>query len=289
MRRFQGLRMDKTKGKPATGEYDVAAFVWPSFTGNEPRTRMFWPDGEGEWQTVRTSASRFPGHAWPQPPLWGYCNEADPRVMEMQIDAAAGHGINVFIYDWYWYDGGPFLEQCLNDGYLGARNNDRVKFYLMWANHDVTHLWDKRISRVGGNVIWRGAIDRREFEVIDRRWIERYFTHYNFRGYRRDARSSAEALVNPAPEWEWVAADTTLAYFPQVSIGWDNNPRFGELQPDTQVSTPEQFREALVQARAYADCQPRRLFGFFSRSPSFLSKRRFKQLGCVRHAAHSTS
>jgi len=42
---------------------------------------------------------------------------------------------NVFIFDWYWYDGMPFLEGCLNDGYLKARNNNRVKFYLMWANH----------------------------------------------------------------------------------------------------------------------------------------------------------
>jgi hypothetical protein len=160
--------------------YDVAAFVWPSYTGDEPRTRMFWPEGNGEWETVRRATAKFPGHNWPRRPLWGYCNEADPRVMEMQIDAAADHGVNVFIYDWYWYDGRPFLEQCLNNGYLGARNNHRVKFYLMWANHDVTHLWDKRIAHVGGNVIWRAALDRREFEVIGRRWIEKYFTHPSY-------------------------------------------------------------------------------------------------------------
>ena len=34
-------------------------------------------------------------------------NEADPYVMEMEIAAAADHGVNVFIYDWYWYDGRP--------------------------------------------------------------------------------------------------------------------------------------------------------------------------------------
>jgi hypothetical protein len=161
--------MDNTASRPEHGEHDVAAFVWPSFTGNEPRTLVFWPDGEGEWQTVRACTSRFPGHVWPRRPLWGYCNEADPRVMEMQIGVAADHGVNVFIYDWYWYDRRPFLEQSLNDVYLKARNNDRVKFYLMWANHDVTHLWYKRISGVGGDVIWRGAIDRREFEIIARR------------------------------------------------------------------------------------------------------------------------
>ena len=34
--------------------------------------------------------------------LWGYVNEADPYVMEMEIQAAVDHGVNVFIYDWYW-------------------------------------------------------------------------------------------------------------------------------------------------------------------------------------------
>ena len=34
---------------------DVAAFVWPSYTGDEPRTRIFWPDGIGEWQTVKAA------------------------------------------------------------------------------------------------------------------------------------------------------------------------------------------------------------------------------------------
>ena len=36
-------------------KYDVAAFVWPSYTGDEPRTRMFWPEGYGEWQTVHNA------------------------------------------------------------------------------------------------------------------------------------------------------------------------------------------------------------------------------------------
>ena len=33
--------------------------------------------------------------------------------MEMPIEAAVRHGVNVFIYDWYWYDNRPFLENCL--------------------------------------------------------------------------------------------------------------------------------------------------------------------------------
>ena len=33
-------------------KYDIAAFVWPAYTGTEPRSRLFGPEGIGEWQTV---------------------------------------------------------------------------------------------------------------------------------------------------------------------------------------------------------------------------------------------
>lgn len=160
-------------------KYDIAAYIWPAYTGDEPRTRMFWPDGYGEWQTVRDAKRLFPEHRWPRKPLWGYVNEADPYVMEMEIEAAAAHGVNVFIYDWYWFDNRPFLEQCLDNGYLKARNNDKVKFYLMWANHTATTLWDKRTSD-NQIPIWDGAVDRRTFEFIVHRTIEKYFSHPSY-------------------------------------------------------------------------------------------------------------
>ena len=116
-------------------KYDVAAYIWPAYTGDEPRTRMFWPEGIGEWQSVKNVADTMPfkpaGYIWDRKPLWGYVNEADPYVMEMQIEAAVDHGVNVFIYDWYWYDNRPFLENCLNDGFLKAKNRDKMKFFIM--------------------------------------------------------------------------------------------------------------------------------------------------------------
>jgi hypothetical protein len=325
--------------------YDVAAYIWPSYTGDEPRTRMFWPEGNGEWETVRKAEAKYPGHTWPRRPLWGYCNEADPYVMEMQINAAADYGINVFIYDWYWYDRRPFLETCLNNGYLKARNNDRVRFYLMWANHDVTHVWDKRIAHVEGNVIWEAAVDRREFERVALRLIERYFTHpsyytidgkpvfmiydlnnlvsglggieatadglawwrgravaaglkglhlqltswgagrlnvsgvdpeaaaapnatvkqlgfdsqthYQMVHYTDTGRDYAEIIPDMVEEWETMDATYDIPYFPHVSVGWDNNPRFKTLRPGVVTNnTPAQVKKALLRARAYVDAHP---------------------------------
>ena len=165
----------------AQRRYDVAAYLYPAYVADDPRLRPFWPMGIGEWETVLTMQQRNPGHYWDRHPLWGYINEADPAVMEMEIDQATGHGINVFIFDWYWFDGRPFMETTLTNGFLKARNRDKMQFYLMWANHDVVNTWDTRISRLReNNVIWTGKIDREEFEKICRRNIELFFKQPNY-------------------------------------------------------------------------------------------------------------
>jgi hypothetical protein len=212
--------------------YDIAAFVWPSYHPDD-RAKIFWPDGIGEWQTVMSNKPKFEGHEQPRFPVWGYVNESDRYVMEMQIAAAADHGVNVFIYDWYWYDGMPFLEACLNDGFLKARNNSRMKFYLMWANHDVTMGWDKRnaddsFTRKNKAVIWRGALDRAEFEKIARRWIDKYFSqprYYKIDGkpvfMLYDLNKFIEGLggIGPAEDAiAWFRAEVKKAGFPGLEL-----------------------------------------------------------------------
>ncbi len=325
--------------------YDIAAYIWPSYTGDEPRSLIFWPDGIGEWQTVKSALKKVPGHNWPRRPLWGYVNEADPYVMQMQIDAAADHGVNVFIYDWYWYDRRPFLENCLNDGYLKASNNSRVKFYLMWANHDANCVWDMRLSHLPQSpVVWGGAVDRKEFEIIANRLIEKYFkhpsyytidgkpvfsiydltnltkglggiaatrdafdwfrsqalkaglpglhlqliywnqhvnlsgvdtgrtatssqivadlgfdsmTHYQFCHFTPVARDYVDIMADVTKEWTRIESEFTIPYFPHISVGWDNNPRYREYRTDVvKNNTPENFRKALEQAKAFAIAHP---------------------------------
>ena len=170
-------------------KYDVAAFIWPAYTGDELRTRIFWPEGIGEWETVKNSFPKFEGHQWPRKPLWGYVNEADKEVMEMEINEATSHGVNVFIYDWYWYDNRPFLENCLNDGFLKASNNDKMKFYIMWANHNVGYSWDVRNSDMEGDytleqlnksMLYQGSVSRDQFEIVADRMIDKYFKHPSY-------------------------------------------------------------------------------------------------------------
>ncbi len=162
--------------------YDIAAYVWPAYQP-EPRWAELgiFGDGKGEWQSVWEARPKWEGHEQPRTPLWGYESEADPKVVEKKIAAAVSHGVNVFIYDWYWYGGRPFLEDALNKGFLGAANNEKMKFFIMWANHHVCKLWDNKVANKEWNKpIWRAWVGADEFRKISRRWIERYFSRSNY-------------------------------------------------------------------------------------------------------------
>jgi hypothetical protein len=158
--------------------YHVAAYYWPAYH-DEPRWRPFFNGTEGEWEIIKSSKPKFEGHRQPRVPMWGYENETDPEVMETKIDAAVSHGVNVFVFDWYWYEGQPFLEDCINKGFLGAKNNDKIQFYIMWANHAATTLWDKRRSH-DYDTIWTGEVDRANFDMITDRIIGQYMQHPSY-------------------------------------------------------------------------------------------------------------
>ena len=161
---------------------DVAAIVWPAYQP-EPRWKELgiFEHGNGEWQNVYEATTKFKGHHEPRVPYWGYENEADPKVVARKIDAALAAGINVFIYDWYWYAGRPFLENALNEGFLKAPNNERMKFYVMYANHDVDNTWDNSIEKkYMKKPHWSADITFEEFkEKLVPRWIE-YFKKPNY-------------------------------------------------------------------------------------------------------------
>ena len=130
----------------------VAAYYFPNYH-SEPRNNARHGRGWTEWELMKCARSRFPGHVQPKVPLWGYEDESDPTVMSRKIEAAISHGLDTFVFDWYWYDG-PYLEGCLNRGFLGAKNNQKMTFALMWANHD----W-KNIHPIGRNTNAPEAMD----------------------------------------------------------------------------------------------------------------------------------
>ena len=255
--------------------------------------------------------------------------------------------MNVFIYDWYWFDNRPFLEQCLDNGFLKARNNHKMKFYLMWANHTAETLWCKNLRGRDKHVpIWDGAVDRKTFEHIVHRTIEKYFshpsyykidgkpvymlfdtenlvrglggvketldalqyfrdetvkagfpgldlhltirspeyrakmldertsildfinmahfdgvTHYNFYDYAPMNRTYTEILEDVKKEWACVEKTVGAPFYPHVSIGWDNTPRYAppvNREWRCFENTPENVQKGFELAKQYVDTHPER-------------------------------
>jgi len=176
-----GCSQPSKKEAATTNDYYVAAYVWPS-CHNEPRLQEYlWPEGIGEWEVIKKGNPRYEGHYQPKEPLWGYEMDNDPKVVEKWIDVATDHGVNVFIYDWYWHDGQPLLESALNDGFLKAKNNETMYFYVMWANHDVIkNYWNYHLYGDDTSVLWDAAVDWENFKTIVDRVIRQYFSKPNY-------------------------------------------------------------------------------------------------------------
>lgn len=162
-------------------EYNVAAYIWPSCHHDERFGDMLWPEKTGEWEIIIKGTARFEGHYQPKEPLWGFEMDDNPKVMEKWIDAATDHGINTFIFDWYWFDEGPFLESTLNNGFLKASNREKMIFFLMWANHDVKqNYWNVHKYQDIDTLLWDGAVDLKNFKIIVDRVINNYFNQSNY-------------------------------------------------------------------------------------------------------------
>lgn len=245
--------------KTTQQKYDVAAFLYPAYASDDPRLRPFWPMGIGEWETIMTMQNRYPNHYWNRKPLWGYINEADPSVMSMEIEEATKHGVNVFIFDWYWFDGRPFMETTLNNGFLKAENVSKMKFYLMWANHDVLNLWDTRLANVNeNNVIWTGKVDRQEFEKICKRNIEKYFKlpqYYKINGKPVFMIYDIPQLITglggikeTTDALNWFKEETKRAGFPGLELQitmWGVNLNYSGFDAGKTTSPENEFVKAL--------------------------------------------
>jgi hypothetical protein len=323
--------------------YTLAAYYWPDYH-REPRMEAFLGKGWTEYQMIAASKPKYPGHYQPRVPAWGPLDESDPKVMEKKIDAAADHGVNCFIMDWYWYDNQPFLEAALNDGLMKAPNRERIKFALMWANHTFIDIFPK--GRPGNKgTIWPGECDRKTFDsAIDHILAQGYLKQPNYwridgkpyfsiyevgtliKGlggvkptrealddFRRKVREAGlgelhlNAVLFQLPElpsavpgetkktkqetldqlgfdsvtsytwahsvwpkgpydewakqaeaqWDDFSKQFSVPYFPNVSIGWDNNARMlNETAAHVNDSSPEKFKAALVRAKEWVDAHP---------------------------------
>ena len=138
-----GLKYVPEPARADTGDYLVGCYNFPGWHTYE------------RWAVL----DRFPERK----PVLGYYREGDPEIADWHIDWALSHGISFFIYDWYWSQGGRQLEHGLHDAFLKSRYQDKMKFCLLWANHNPAKTSSEE-----------------DCLNVTRYWIENYFRRPNY-------------------------------------------------------------------------------------------------------------
>ena len=133
--------------------------------------------GWTEWEVVKCARARFEGHAQPKVPLWGYEDEADPRIMEKKIRTAREYGIDGFIFDTYCFAESDYRMRCLDEGFLKA--DTKFPFAVMWCNHDAIYAHPSPRNLISP-VLMSGAVTEADFVRITDSFIRKYFTCPNY-------------------------------------------------------------------------------------------------------------
>ncbi|MGS2619649.1 glycoside hydrolase family 99-like domain-containing protein [Micromonospora sp. LZ34] len=162
-----------TNSEPA-GRPEVAVFYFPSWHA-DPRNDRWKHPGFTEWELVQAARPRFPGHRQPLVPEWGYFDESDPDTMDRATRVAAEHGVDAFLFDWYWYEDADFLNGALDRGYL-ARPEQPVRFALHWANHDWTDVFPAKVGEEP-TFLAPAKVTADEFVALSDHLLERYLSH----------------------------------------------------------------------------------------------------------------
>jgi hypothetical protein len=159
---------------------DVLAIAY-NFPSWHPSPFMEARFGKGwtEWDTLRDSRSLFPGHSMPHYPLWGYYDESDPAWAAREVELAASHGLDAWMIDWYWHEGTQFYQEQLERGFLKAPNRDKLRFAIMWANHDWKNVYPAR-SPEEAAVILPQMHTLADFDRVTEYCAEHYFSQPNY-------------------------------------------------------------------------------------------------------------
>ena len=158
----------------------IAAYVYPGWHPIPERDAAVRP-GFTEWELVAKATPRFPGHAQPRVPLLGAYDDRDPKEVGRRIRLAKAHGVDAFVYGFFWCRGKRVFEDALDVGFLGSSEGAATPFALMWANRMPRHVLPVRRRR--GPVIEasrRVDSDVDDFVALVDHLGDRYFGRPNY-------------------------------------------------------------------------------------------------------------
>ncbi|MFK7987773.1 MAG: glycoside hydrolase family 99-like domain-containing protein [Sandaracinaceae bacterium] len=111
----------------------IAAYVYPGWHPIEERDRAFHP-GFTEWELVEACRPRFDGQHQPRVPQLGTYDDRDPEALGARLTLAVDHGVDAFVYGFFWCRGKRVFQDGLDRGFLRSSHGDTTPFAVMWAN-----------------------------------------------------------------------------------------------------------------------------------------------------------
>lgn len=160
---------------------EIASYYFPNWHA-DPLNEAVHGKNWTEWELVKCARSRFAGHQQPKVPVWGYQDETDPNVMAVKIDAARRHGVDAFLFDWYYSEEGPFRERALREGFLRAPNLDDFRFAVLWCNHarQGLHPAPYVMNEFNVTTFSPAEVTPATFDRMTAHLVEAYFRHPNY-------------------------------------------------------------------------------------------------------------
>lgn len=155
----------------------ILAYYFPSWHV-DPRNEEWFGTGWTEWELLRTASPRFDGHRQPRIPARGYQDDSLPETFDDQIPLAVAAGVDGFLFDFYWYDDGPYLNRALDEGFLHSAHRSSVEFAIMWANHELVNIFPATNAQVPR--LKEGQLNWSAFVQMTDHVISRYFSQENY-------------------------------------------------------------------------------------------------------------
>lgn len=120
---------------------NVYAFYLPQYH-QIPENDEFWGEGFTDWSNVAKAKPQFEGHRQPILPSRevGFYDLQKGAVLRRQSQIAKVHGIDGFVFHYYWFDGRQVLQRPINN-WLNDKSID-FPLAICWANEPWTRRWD---------------------------------------------------------------------------------------------------------------------------------------------------
>jgi lipopolysaccharide biosynthesis protein len=132
-------------GRPRRHRTRVIPFYLPQFHPI-PENDRWWGQGFTEWTNVTAARPVYRGHNQPNLPSdLGFYDLRLDAVRQAQMDLASDHGVEGFMYYYYWFAGQRLLSGPVESLLASAV---KKRFCLMWANENWTRRWDGRTSDI---------------------------------------------------------------------------------------------------------------------------------------------